>query len=55
MSIGLNYTSIKVIQGAIQKCITWPKNLGKGRQTWHRAYIDFGLRLMKLNTFMKTR
>ncbi len=55
MSIGLNYTFIKVIQGAIQKCITWPKNLGKFRQAWERTCIDFELRLIKLNMFMKTR
>ncbi len=55
MSIGLSYTSIKVIQGAIQKCITWPKNLGKCRQAWDKARIDSRLRPIKLNMLMKMR
>ncbi len=55
MSIGLNYTSIKVIQGAIQKCITCPKNLGKCRQAWEKICIDFGLRPIQQNMLMKMR
>jgi hypothetical protein len=30
--ISLSYASIKDVQGAIQKCITWPKKSNKGRQ-----------------------
>jgi hypothetical protein len=55
VSIGLPYTSINVVQGAIWKCITWPKFFGKGKQTWGKTCIKFKLRPRKLNIFMKTR
>jgi hypothetical protein len=45
LRVGLSYTPIKTIQSAIRKCITWPKKLGKGTQTWDKVYIDY--RLMK--------
>ncbi len=28
----IRYVSIKAIQANLQKCITWPKTYGKGRQ-----------------------
>jgi hypothetical protein len=40
MCIGLPYTSINVVQGAIRKCITWPKFFGKGKQAWGKVYIN---------------
>jgi hypothetical protein len=55
MSISLCYAFIKVVQGAIKKCITWPKKLGKGKQTWDKACIEYGLKPIKLNMPMKTR
>jgi hypothetical protein len=55
MFTSLPYTFINVVQGAIQKCITWPKFFGKGKQTWGKACIKFRLKLTKLNIFMKTR
>jgi hypothetical protein len=53
MSIGLPFTSINVVQGAIQKCITWPNFFGKGKQAWGKACIKFRLRPRKLNIFVK--
>lgn len=55
MCIDLSYTPIKIIQSAIHKCITWPKKLNKGRQTWDKVYIDCRLKKIKLNTFVKIR
>jgi len=53
--IGLSYAFIKDVQGAIQKHITWPQKLGKGKQAWDKAYIDSKSRPRKLNTPMKIR
>jgi len=55
MFTSLNYASIKVVQGAISKCIMGPKNLSKGRQAWDKACIDFALKFEKLNTHVKMR
>jgi hypothetical protein len=55
MCIGLSYAFIKDVQGAIQKCITWLKKSGKGRQAWDKAYINYKLRPRKLNMLMKIR
>jgi hypothetical protein len=33
----------------MKQCITQPKKLGMGTQTWGKTYIDFKLRLKKLN------
>jgi hypothetical protein len=41
MCIDLRYASIKDAQNGIQKCITWPKTSGKGKQAWDKAYADF--------------
>lgn len=37
---GLRYDSIKFAQTYLQKCITWPKKLEKGRQKWMRTCIN---------------
>jgi hypothetical protein len=37
--ISLSYASIKVAQGAIQKCVTWPKKLGNDMQAWIRLAL----------------
>jgi hypothetical protein len=63
---GLSCTSIKTTQFDIQKCITWPKKFGKGRggegreggregwsEAWDKAFMDFRLRLRRLNTLVK--
>jgi hypothetical protein len=55
MCIGLSYAFIKDVQGAIQKCITWPKKSGKGKQAWDKACIDFKIRPRKLNTHVKIK
>lgn len=55
MFTGLSYASIKVIQGAIYKCIMGPKKLNKSRQACDKTCIDFGLRSKNLNTHVKTR
>ncbi len=47
---GLTYASINVFQANIQKCITWLKKFGKGKQVWDNTCIDFGLRPRKLST-----
>ena len=52
---GNAYVSIRTAQADIQKCITWPKKSGKGRQEWEKACIDAGMRPRKLNTPVKTR
>jgi hypothetical protein len=53
--VGLSCISIKVVQSSLHKCITWPKNIGKGRQAWEKTCIKSGFSLQKLNTPMKTR
>ncbi len=40
---GLRYDSIKFAQTYLQKCITWPKKLRKGRQKWMRTCINANL------------
>jgi len=40
---GLRYDSIKFAQTYLQKCITWPKKLEKGRQKWRRTCINANL------------
>jgi hypothetical protein len=47
MFTGLSYASIKIIQGAIYKCIMGPKKLNKGRQACHKTciYLDWGLKI----------
>jgi hypothetical protein len=46
---------VKDSQTALQKTITWTKNLRKGRQEWERACMDSGLWPQKLKTPIKTR
>lgn len=41
--VGLSCISIKVVQSAFHKCIAWPKKIGKGKQTWEKTFIKFGL------------
>ncbi len=52
---GLRYVFVKVAQRDLRKCITWPKNLGKGRQEWEKACTNSSLPPRKLNTPKKTR
>jgi hypothetical protein len=49
----LKYIFIKSAQSDLQKCITWPKKFGKGKQEWTKACIDFRIHPKKLNTFVK--
>jgi hypothetical protein len=46
--------SVEKVQNALQKTITWPKKLGKGRQEWELAYKKASLRLHKLKILIKT-
>jgi len=46
---------VKDSQTALQKTITWTKNLRKGRHEWERACMDSGLWPRKLKTPIKTR
>jgi hypothetical protein len=56
MFVGLvPYTSIKDIQSTTQKCTTWFKKIGKGRQAWDKTYSEFEMKPRKLNMPMKTR
>ncbi len=51
----LKYVYIKSTHANLQKCITWFKNSGKGRQEWNKACLEIGICPKKLNTLMKTR
>ncbi len=51
----LKYVSIKSTSVNLQKCITWPKKLGKDHQEWNKACIEASLRPKKLNILMKTK
>jgi hypothetical protein len=51
----LQFVLIKAIEGNLQKWITWPKTLGKGRQEWEKAGPNLGLPPRKLNTLMNIR
>ncbi len=46
------FTSIKNSQFDIQKCITWPKKFGKGRQKWNKECMDARIDPKKLNTLL---
>jgi hypothetical protein len=52
---GLSYASIKTTKVDIKECITWLKKCGKGKLTWDKTCMDFGLRPRKLNTLAKIR
>jgi hypothetical protein len=51
----LKYVSIKFAQANLQKCITWFKKFGKGRQEWNKACSEIGIRPKKLNILVKTK
>ncbi len=51
----LNYDSIKSVQVDLQKCITWPKKFGKGRQEWNKVCVETNIHPKKLNTLVKTK
>jgi hypothetical protein len=51
----LKYASIKFVLENLQKCITWPKKYGNGRQEWNKACVEIGIHPKKLNILMKTR
>jgi hypothetical protein len=45
----LKFVLIKFAQSDLQKCITWPKFFGKGRQEWNKACSKSNLPPRKLN------
>jgi hypothetical protein len=51
----LKYVSIKSTQVDLQKCITWPKKYGKGKQEWNKVCLETKIRPKKLNIPIKTR
>jgi len=51
----LKYVSIKSTQVNLQKCITWPKRLGKDHQEWNKACIEASLRAKNLNILVKMK
>ncbi len=50
----LQYVSIKVAQGDLQKCITWLNFFGKGKEEWEKACVNSSFPQKKLNTQVKT-
>jgi hypothetical protein len=40
---GLKYVFVKTAQSNLQKCITWLKKSGKGRQEWNKAYANLNI------------
>ncbi len=46
--------SIKNAQSNIQKCITWLKKFGKGKQEWNKECMDARIDPRKLNTLVNT-
>jgi hypothetical protein len=44
-----------LLKHILQKCITQPKNFGKGRQKCNKACVEIKIWPMKLNTLMKTK
>ncbi len=40
MYTSLNYTFISLFKVSY-KCITWPKKLGKGKQTWDKVSVHY--------------
>jgi len=51
----LKYVSFKSAQTYLQKCITWLKKSGKGRQEWNKACVETTIHPKKLNTPVKTK
>ncbi len=49
------FVLIKYAQLDLQKCITWSKTSGNGRQEWNKACSNFNLPPRKSNIPMKTR
>ncbi len=49
------YVCVKCVQVDLQKCISWHKKSGKGKQEWNKAYVETGICPRKLNTLMKTK
>jgi len=45
----LKYIFIKLLFVDLQKCILWPKKIGKERQEWKKAYVEVGMCPRKLN------
>jgi hypothetical protein len=46
---------MKATQTNLQKCLTWPKKSGKGKQEWTKVGANSKIHPRKLNTQMKTR
>ncbi len=55
VSKNLQFISIKSTQSNLQKCITWLKNSGKGRQGQNKTCLNFNIHPRKLNIPIKTR
>jgi hypothetical protein len=51
IGVGMNERVAKA-QSALQKTITWTKNLGKGRQEWESTCKVIGLRPRKFKTLV---
>jgi hypothetical protein len=51
----LKFIFVKSTEFDIQKCVTWPRKSGKGRQEWSNACTDMEFQPRKLNTLVKTR
>ncbi len=51
----LKYIYVKSTQADLQKCITWFKKFGKGRQELNKTCVETNIWPKKLNTLMKTR
>jgi hypothetical protein len=50
----MRFMSIKNAQSNIQKCITWLKKFGKGKQEWNKECMDARIDPRKLNTLVNT-
>jgi len=45
----------KSTKANLQKCITWLKNFGKGRQEWNKVCFKISICPKKLNTLVKIK
>jgi len=53
--VDLSFAFIKIVQSTILKCIIWAKITSKGKKSWEKTCIEYGLKPIILNTPMKTR
>ncbi len=47
MCKNLEYVYVMSTKAKLQKCITWPKKFGKGRQKWNKACVETNIRPRK--------